>query len=263
MLINKLLFDFLGIRHFLAKKTNAKILSNLIEDLKPVPASRRLIRLGAQTDGGYLIPDDLDGIAACFSPGVADCVKLEVACANLGMQIFLADNTIDQLPAENPSFHFSKSFIGSISEDSFLRLDEWVGSTELSPSTELILQMDIEGDEYETLISASDELMKRFRIIIIEFHGMHNLWNLPYFKLARAAFKRVLKYHSCVHIHPNNARGTTVIEGIEIPKLMEFTFYRKDRIKKCTQKLKFPHPLDHDNTSNKHISLPKCWQPQS
>ena len=141
-----------------------------------------------------------------------------------------------------------------------MRLDEWVESSGLKPSEDLILQMDIEGYEYETLISASDMLMKRFRIIIIEFHGMHNLWNLPYFKLANAAFKRLLKSHSCVHIHPNNARGTTVIEGIEIPKLMEFTFYRKDRFQPNNQKLKFPHLLDNDNTNNNHIPLPNCWQ---
>lgn len=260
MLINKFLFDLLGIRHFPAKRTKANMLSSLIEILKPVAINKRFIRLGANADGGYLLPDDLEGVAACFSPGVADCVKFEEACANLGMKIFLADKTIDHLPAENPNFNFSKSFIGSISDDSFLRLDEWVESSGLKPSEDLILQMDIEGYEYETLISASDMLMKRFRIIIIEFHGMHNLWNLPYFKLANAAFKRLLKSHSCVHIHPNNARGTTVIEGIEIPKLMEFTFYRKDRFQPNNQKLKFPHLLDNDNTNNNHIPLPNCWQ---
>ena len=31
-----------------------------------------MIRLGGDGDGGYVVPDDLDGLAACFSPGVSD-----------------------------------------------------------------------------------------------------------------------------------------------------------------------------------------------
>ena len=56
------------------------MLSSLIEILKPVAINKRFIRLGANADGGYLLPDDLEGVAACFSPGVADCVKFEEAC---------------------------------------------------------------------------------------------------------------------------------------------------------------------------------------
>ena len=29
-----------------------------------------LIRIGSKNDGGYLVPDDLKNINACFSPGV-------------------------------------------------------------------------------------------------------------------------------------------------------------------------------------------------
>jgi hypothetical protein len=261
MLLSKLFFDILGLRQFPTKKTKSEELKDLINILKPVATNKNLIRFGSSTDGGYLIPDDLDGISACFSPGVADCVSFETCCAARGIKVFLADHSVDQLPAENQNFHFVKKFIGSNTNENFIRLDEWVTSSNIDGSSDLILQMDIEGFEYETLISSSDELMKRFRILIIECHGMHNLWNLPFFKLARAAFQRVLQYHSCVHIHPNNARGTTVIEGIEIPKLLEFTFYRKERFKPNDQKLTFPHLLDSDNTRNRHIPLPKCWQP--
>lgn len=40
--------------------------------LRPRPCPARLIRIGGALDGAYLVPDDLDGIEACFSPGVSN-----------------------------------------------------------------------------------------------------------------------------------------------------------------------------------------------
>lgn len=259
MLLSKLFFDILGLRQFPTKKTKPVLLKELINLLKPVATNKNLIRFGSSTDGGYLIPDDLDGISACFSPGVADCVSFETSCAERGMKVFLADHSVDQLPAEDHNFHFIKKFIGANTTENFIRLDEWITSSNIDGSSDLILQMDIEGSEYEALISSSDEVMKRFRILIIEFHGLHNLWSYPFFRLAKSAFDRLLKFHSCVHIHPNNARGICKINGLEIPKLMEFTFYRKDSFQISSEVLSYPHPLDKDNTNFKHIALPKCW----
>ena len=42
----------------------------VFEFLKPKASKTPLIRIGGDRDGSYLVPDDLDGIAACFSPGV-------------------------------------------------------------------------------------------------------------------------------------------------------------------------------------------------
>ena len=42
----------------------------VFEFLKPKASKTPLIRIGGDADGSYLVPDDLDGIAACFSPGV-------------------------------------------------------------------------------------------------------------------------------------------------------------------------------------------------
>ena len=42
----------------------------VFELLKPKASKTPLIRIGGDMDGSYLVPDDLDGIAACFSPGV-------------------------------------------------------------------------------------------------------------------------------------------------------------------------------------------------
>jgi hypothetical protein len=46
--------------------------------LAPQPSPTPLIRLGGETDGAYLIPDDLEGVSALFSPGVAESSSFEL-----------------------------------------------------------------------------------------------------------------------------------------------------------------------------------------
>ena len=69
--------------------TERDALTRLISRLAPVSPTQPLIRLGPAGDGGYLVPDDLEGIEACFSPGVGGSFGFEHDCAQLGMQAFL------------------------------------------------------------------------------------------------------------------------------------------------------------------------------
>ena len=43
----------------------------LLQALRPLDPGIELIRIGPDSDGGYLVPDDLDGIRHAFSPGVS------------------------------------------------------------------------------------------------------------------------------------------------------------------------------------------------
>jgi hypothetical protein len=140
-----------------------------------------------------------------------------------------------------------------------MTMDNWVATSLAESQSDLLLQIDIEGYEYEVFLSISDNLMRRFRIIVAEFHQLKQLWNNPFFNLAARAFEKILQTHTCVHIHPNNYYGSIQKEGIEIPKLMEFTFLRNDRIVNPSHQSVFPHPLDYDNTDNPPLTLPKSW----
>lgn len=245
---------------FVTKKTEAHQLRGLINKLSPViDEDRSLIRLGPNGDGGYLVPDDLTGIAACFSPGVAFVSGFEKDCANLGMKVFLADNSIEK-PVENHElFHFTKKHVGAISNDDFMTMDDWVASSLPDDHSDLLLQMDIEFSEYETILRMSDALLQRYRIIVAEFHELDQLWSLPFYELASHAFEKILQTHHCVHIHPNNCCGSMQKDGLDIPGVMEFTFLRRDRLQNPRPAKGFPHPLDYPNTKNPPLILPKCW----
>jgi Methyltransferase FkbM domain len=244
---------------FPTRMTAQAALRSLLERLHPISPDRELIRLGPKGDGGYLVPDDLDGISACMSPGVNFESGFEKACADRGMKVFLADKSVDRPAEEHPLFHFSKMFVGAVSNDEFMTLDDWVNTSVSEPDSDLLLQIDIEGYEYEVLLSTSHALMRRFRMIVAEFHQLDQLWSEPFFNLASRAFDKILQTHTCVHTHPNNCCGSIKKAGLEIPRVMEFTFVRNDRISRRTHQTHFPHPLDSDNTANPALPLPSCW----
>src|SRR5690606_35210898 len=204
--------------------------------------------------------DDLDGIVACFSPGVDQVSGFEADCASRDMRVFLADKSVDSPAAEHPLFSFQKKYIGITNNVDFLTLESWVqASLPEDHVSDLLLQIDIEGFEYETIAATTDETMNRFRIIVAEFHTLDQLWNPHFFGLASRVFEKILQTHVCVHIHPNNVTPVVKRKGLAIPSIMEFTFHRRDSVKILGGRTDFPHPLDVANTPNRPLPLPECW----
>ena len=212
---------------FPTKMTKRSTIVSLLKKLHPVLTDKPLVRFGPKGDGGYLIPDDILGVSACFSPGVSAVSGFEKDCADRGMDVFLADKSVDCPAEEHERFQFLKKFIGARTDDDFITLDDWVESSVTNSKSELILQIDIEGYEYEVFLSVAKSLMQRFRIIIAEFHRLDQLWNEPFFSIASSTFDKILQTHTCVHIHPNNCCGSLKQEGIDLPRVMEFTFLKK------------------------------------
>ena len=245
---------------FSTKRTPREDIVKLIRSLSPLKTDVPLIRLGPNGDGGYLVPYDFEGIHALYSPGVGDLSGFEKDCAAMGLKVFMADHTVLQPAEEHADFHFINKNIGCIDENDCITLDSWVnGSLPSACNEDLMLQMDIEGSEYETIIAMSTNLLLRFRIIVVEFHAMGQLWSDPFYCLASRAFAKLLKSHSCVHIHPNNCCGTLNVDDIVMPKVCEFTFLRNDRgvLQEFVDSL--PHELDQDNTCNPTLTLDPLW----
>jgi hypothetical protein len=245
---------------FLTKRTDKNDIQSFLKKLYPLCVNKELIRLGPKGDGGYLLPNDLMGIQACFSPGVSFESGFEKDCAELGMKVFLADKSVNGPAIEHELFNFTGKFIGAASNDDFTTLDNWVDSSIPGTNSDLLLQIDIEGYEYEVFQSASEYLMRRLRIIVAEFHELDQLWDDSFFKAADCIFDKILQTHSCVHIHPNNCSRVSQRDGFDIPEVMEFTFLRNDRIENYLYQRTFPNPLDCNNsTVNATLVLPKCW----
>lgn len=250
----------LGIYINIGKLTDQEDLRAFLQKLYPVKVDKKLIRVGAKGDGGYIIPDDLDGVEALFSPGVGSKQDFDFECANNGMKVFMADASVDGPVNNHENYIFTKKYIGALDDNKeFMSIEEWLNSANLKDNSELMLQMDIEGYEYEVIYSMPIKVMKKFRIMIIEFHQLDFLLNKFMFEKFKNAFLKILQTHYVVHIHPNNCCEPIVKDDIAIPPVLEFTFIRKDRVENKGFVMDFPSVLDVDCTSNSSLVLPKCW----
>jgi len=225
----------------------------------PIDCGHELVRLGGPADGGYLVPNDLDGVLALFSPGVAESSSFELEFARRGTPCFLADRSVPGPQLNHPLFHFTQKHLGTFNDSQTMRLDDWVNAH--SPgSGDLVLQMDIEGAEYGVLSDCSDELIQRFRIIVIELHHCARIvrpWcNQPIITL----LKRLTKSHAVVHLHANNQAPPRRWLGMRLHPLLEFTFLRRDRLKGQGCAVSLPHELDRANIPDKREwALDPTW----
>lgn len=232
-----------------------------IELMRPVSTEYDLIRLGGPNDGGYLVPDDLVGIQACFSPGVSEVANFELDLAQRGIPSFMADASVTASPVAHELLHFEPLWLGAhdASDTNTISLDSWV-AMHAADSGDLLLQMDIEDAEWATLAAASDATLARFRIIVIEFHDLESLSSRKGLEYMGSVFRRLNRLFLVVHAHPNNTRKVVRLSGVKIHPVMEFTFLRRDRITQPGLAGSFPHPLDSPNVLNKpDIALLPEW----
>ena len=242
-----------------AKQADKGAVQALIAQLHPLVTEHPLIRLGSDGDGGYLVPDDLKGIAACFSPGVDNRATFETSLIERGIPCYLADASVDAAPIKGDMVHFCKKFLGVINNETTITLDDWV-NTNKPGHDDLILQMDIEGAEWPVLLNASRDTLRRFRIIVIELHDLERLMDKHAFVIIRATLERLLQDFYVVHNHPNNYGRTVRCRSLVIPRVMEMTFIRKDRVTSTEFARAFPHPLDAKNDIDRaDVPLPPPW----
>jgi len=217
--------------------------SNVRDSEGPIGAVRTMARESDNTEAVGTKPKELI-LPSAFEG------RISVICMWPAERIWMAPYPI----REAELFEFSKTFIGGYKRENFITLEQWVAESCEDDDKDLLMQMDIEGFEYEVFSCVSDELLNRFRIIVIEFHNLDILD-----KTKPRIFKKLLNTHSCLHLHPNNCCGPVKVFNLEIPKVMEFTFLRKDRIESASYRNDFPHSLDSDNISAPALPLPPCW----
>ena len=254
---------FALLRASMSVGVQASYLRSALKLIQPKPSPAQLVRIGGSGDGGYLVPDDLDGLVACFSPGVAESANFEVALADKGVRSFMADYSVHSAPVSNNLFDFEKLYLGTHNEPGkFIRLDEWIAGKKQDRG-DLLLQMDIEGNEWPILADVSAETLSRFRIIVLELHEMDNLLTNPLgIEIFRTVFKKLNDQFSVVHLHANNCCSALNYQGIQIPRVVEVTLIRNDRYQKSNQVFNstIPHALDVPNVpGRKELNLTKDW----
>jgi hypothetical protein len=222
--------------------------------LKPKRSPFPLVRLGGEKDGAYLVPDDLKGITACFSPGVNNFKNFEdELTSKLGIRCHMCDFSSDVEKLRTPLIAgmqtFKKRWLDVDGSEESISLEKWVEELEPNKNEDLLLQMDIEGAEYRNLIGCPESVLQRFRIVILEIHRLGVVRSRNEFAKELGPLLRKLdKQFVCVHAHPNNCCGEFMLPGstMNMPNVIEVTLLRRDRIERTRTAYvpSLPHPLD-------------------
>ena len=250
--------------HIWIEKTNSKVeLENFINRFKEKYIFSELIRIGGQSDGGYLLPNNLKDISYCYSPGVSNTANFEKELSDkYNIKSFMVDGSVDKAPISDPNFQFLSKYLGTFSNNKFITLSDWLKQTSEDNEKGKILQMDIEGGEYDVLIYEDGKTLSSFSTIIIEFHFLHQLFKDNFLKMVTSIFEKIYKYFSICHVHPNNCCGLAELDGIKVPRVMEITFIRNDYIDKSSsnKKVVLPNKLDRKNIGDiDDLIMPEIW----
>ena len=148
--------------------TNESDTDEIIDAIKltvPVGCSKPLIRIGVDKDGAYLIPNDLNDI--------------DELAKKYQIKSFMSDASVKTslLKLIEGYQFFQEKWISDFNYKNTMTLSNWIKSVNLDNPKNLILQMDIEGSEYSSLIQTSESCLKKFKILAIEFHNLDYLKN--------------------------------------------------------------------------------------
>lgn len=229
------------------QNTISHIVLDAAQLMKPQPSRYEMIRIGGNCDGAYLIPDDLVGLKTCFSPGVSNQKSFEDELTDrYGMFCHMCDYSSDlekfKTPLREGKQTFRKKWLDVDGAEDSVTLENWINELEEDDSQDLLLQMDIEGAEYRNLLNTSDTVLARFRIVLIEFHFLHDPGVVE--KELLPVLRKLDELFVCVHAHPNNTAKVHNYDELDFnwPSLIELTYIRRDR-------------LGEDTGSHLHIPL--------
>ena len=189
MNLKEIFFDLFGM--FIERKTSDKRVKKILKKLLPKKINFNLIRLGEDNDGGYLVPDDLNNIDQSYSAGVGLLTKFE---KDLEEKFSIRSNMLDFNEIDKDIFpknsNFIKKKLSLNNNQNEISINDWIQEIH----KEIILKIDIEGDEYITLANINDQNLKKIRILIIEFHGLRNLRSDSFLNFFEKIVSRIDKY---------------------------------------------------------------------
>ena len=246
-LIRKIVWNillYLGLS--LGRVPKYKSLVRIFTLVRPINIGIDLVRVGGDNDGAYLLPEDLDGITAVFSPGVATEFSFEKTFADQGIPCFMIDGSVDSPPSSHENFFFEKLWLSPVTKKGeSISLDDWIHKA--PASGDLVLQMDIEGAEFGCLITAKAATLQRFRVIVVEYHNLGQMLNVKSLRRVQGVFEKLSNTHTVVHAHANNCCPVFRIRKIRIPTVIEVTYIRNDRVKERNGFASIPHEQDQLN----------------
>ena len=224
---------------------------SVVKMLTPFDPEMKKIRIGSLGDGGYVLPDDLEQIDKVLSIGIGNEDSFDLHFAQKNIPIYQYDHTVESAVSQHKSYQFHKIGWGPNDIENMRTLETMIKIHDLSNSNNGILKFDTEGAEWDCMPNINNELLKYFRIIVCELHGLSSIGNTNHRETVRKTLQILTQNHTLVHLHANNCCGLSVVEGIPLPAVVELTLLRNDRSKFTYSKTQIPGPLDFPNMNDR------------
>ena len=193
---------------------------------KKVVGKKRIL-LGTKRDGSYVLLDDFDKIKIAYSFGISKEIQFDIELANRGIDVFMYDHTIDSLPYNHSNFHWKKIGIrGNNDTDNNLKtLEAILMENNHNLEDNMILKMDVENWEWESLKDLSDSILKKFKYILIEYHFMNPETEG---KLYYNVLKKLHKYHQPFYFRCNVRNIIVQFGNNRVCKFIEVSYVNRE-----------------------------------
>ena len=84
--------------------------------LTPFDIDKQKIRVGPNTDGGYILADDISADQTIISYGIGTEYRFEIEIAERGHDVYMFDHTIEAIQAENKKLHFFREGVAGCTD---------------------------------------------------------------------------------------------------------------------------------------------------
>lgn len=221
-------------------------LLKLVALLSPLRAQgQRKIRIGSDHDGGYVMLDDFQKIDAALSLGVGPEVSWDYAIAERGIPVWQYDHSVEALPKMHPLFHFEPKRV--VSDHASAEEVTLASLLENLAGKQIIVKMDIEGDEWKVLAQLAPGLLIHCRQLVVEFHDFLSITNRAWREEATQALLSLATDFGVVHVHANNLSKHILSGGLTLPDSLEVTFANRRYYQLEATDETFPGPADRKN----------------
>ncbi len=220
----------------------------MLHCLKPMhPVGVEKVRLGSEHDGGYVLADPGYG-GIVYSFGIDFYAPWDMDMAQRGFHVYQYDGTIETPPATHEMLHFSNYNIsGKDSGEGVKTISEIIRDLGHEHEQDIVLEMDIEGEEWSFFENISNEHIMKFKQMVIE---MHHLLDMSYENLKKyeLVLHKIHQTHQCIHYHANNyCSKLALFPGFSFPDTLEVTFLRRSDYHFVKDFGEYPGRLDSPN----------------
>jgi hypothetical protein len=190
---------------------------------------KKKILIGTKKDGSYVLLDDFKDIKIAYSFGIGNKIQFDTELANRGIDVYMYDHTINSLPYNHSKFHWKKIGISDKNQKSqcLKGLEELIIENGHSLEKNMILKIDIEHCEWDSLKNIPNNILSQFKYIAIEFHFLYINKTEIYYNV----LKKLQKTHQVFYLRCLFRSQVIVFGNNRICKAIEVSYIIKEGYK--------------------------------